>query len=336
MVSQKNLRTGRHQTAFLEARPLDGLHKATILLLHGWPERAISWRHQIPFLADLGYRVIAPDMRGYGDSSTYPAYDAFAIEESVKDMLELLAHLGETSAIWIGHDWGSPVVWNLATHFPQHCLAIANLCVPYHPGGFTLDSLIPAIDRKRYDPIQYPVGQWDYFLYYRENFARATKVFEANVPATFKMLFRAGKPFGPTVPARLAQVRAEGGWFSGQDQAPDVPMDVQVLDDASLEVYVSGIRKNGFFGPNAWYMNDAANRAYAATAQRPGQIDMPVLFLHASHDHTCETLVSDLATPMRQACKNLTEATIHSGHWMAQERPQEVNAALANWLKNLA
>jgi pimeloyl-ACP methyl ester carboxylesterase len=336
LVSQERLVTSRHQTAYWQAVPEgSSSYRGTIFLIHGWPERAISWRHQWPYLCALGYRVIAPDMRGYGDSSTYSEHKAFAVEQAVTDMIELQQHLGETRSLWVGHDWGSPVVWSLASHHPERCMAVANLCVPYLPGGFTLPQLVPLVDRVRYPLAEYPVGQWDYFLDHREHFERAVQVFEADIPATFKILFRRGKPFGNQQVARLSLTRSEGGWFGGAKQAPNIDIDSNVLDNECLQVYVDGILKNGFFGPNSWYLNDEANTAYAARAQHSRSINMPVLFLHARYDHTCETLQSNLCQPMRAACPHLVEAIIDSGHWMSQEKPSEVNQALAKWLASL-
>ena len=97
------------------------------------------------------------------------------------------------------------------------------------------------------------------------------------------------------------------------------------------KVYAA-LERTGFFGPDAYYMNHERNAAYAKQARNGGKLDMPVLFLHGDYDYTCETVVSRLAEPMRQDCSNLSEVIIQSGHWMAQEKPVEVNAAVTKWL----
>jgi len=180
-----------------------------------------SWRHQLPMLASLGFRVIAPDMRGYGRSATYDTSDAFAQHHIVADMVELLDHLGRDQAVWVGHDWGSPVVWNLASHHPERCAAVANLCVPYRTLELGWDETVELVDRTVYPSERYPVGQWDCQLYYQENLQRAVAVFEADTYLTVKALFRKGSPAGVGKPSATASVRAEGGWFRGADQAPD-------------------------------------------------------------------------------------------------------------------
>src|SRR5215471_14043918 len=121
-----------------------------LIFVHGWPELSLSWRHQLPVFAALGFRCIAPDMRGYGRSSTYQRHEDFAQEAIVGDMLELLASLGGERAVWIGHDWGAPVVWNLAAHHPEKVVGVVSLCVPYFAEGFTLENMVPLVDRAVY------------------------------------------------------------------------------------------------------------------------------------------------------------------------------------------
>ena len=106
-ITEHTLKTARHTTGYLAC----GAQAAPLLVfVHGWPELSLSWRHQLPAFAALGFRCIAPDMRGYGRSSTYARHEDFAQELIVADMLELLASLGRERAVWVGHDWGSPVV----------------------------------------------------------------------------------------------------------------------------------------------------------------------------------------------------------------------------------
>jgi pimeloyl-ACP methyl ester carboxylesterase len=106
-VEEHVARTDRHTTFYLASGPVDG---TPIIFLHGWPSLAIEWRHQLPCLALLGFRAIAPDMRGYGRSSIYSRHEDYAREHSVQDMLELLDSLGLERALWVGHDWGGEVV----------------------------------------------------------------------------------------------------------------------------------------------------------------------------------------------------------------------------------
>ncbi len=325
-VTEHTVKTDRHTTGYLACGPESG---PLLIFVHGWPELSRSWRHQLPAFAALGFRCVAPDMRSYGRSSTYTRHADFGLEHMAQDMVELLASLGRTSAVWIGHDWGSPVVWSMASHHPDKVVGVASLCVPYIK-GFTLDERLPLIDRKLYPEAEYPVGQWDYQLFYAENFEKAHTDFEKDVRRVVKTLFRKGNPDNVGKPAFTATVRRNNGWFGGN--FPDLPSDADILTEEDLEAYTAALTRNGFFGPDAWYMNNEANGEYAKKAKNGGKLSMPVLFLHGAYDTTCETMTSKLAHPMRRDCSDLTEVVVKSGHWMAQERPTDVNASLAKWL----
>ncbi len=328
-VTEHTVKTPRHTSFYLACGREDA---PPVVFVHGWPELAISWRHQLPALAALGFRTIAPDMRGYGRSSVYGRHEDYALEHAVADLVELLDHLGHKKAIWVGHDWGSPAVWSLATHHPERCHGVVNLCVPHIPAGFAPDNLIPLVDRTIYPEAQFPAGQWEYMKFYEENFDQARAPFEAHPERVAKALFRAGDPNGKDVPAGTAHARNLKSFIGGLPEFPDVPRDESVLSEEDFHKYASAMARNGFFGPDSWYMNAANNLAYAKTAVEGGRLRMPVLFLHGAYDYVCATVDTRLADPMREACRNLTEVVVKSGHWMAQEKPVEVNAAIVQWL----
>ncbi|MBI3756739.1 MAG: alpha/beta hydrolase [Deltaproteobacteria bacterium] len=327
-ITEHTVKTNRHTTFYLAAGPEDG---PLVIFVHGWPELSISWRHQLPALAALGFRVIAPDMRGYGRSSVYDQHADYAQEHIVRDMLDVLDSLGKEKAVWVGHDWGSPVVWNLASHYPDRCHAVANLCVPYYTIELGLDHTLALVDRDLYPVNEFPAGQWDYMRYYEESFAESIAPMDANVYKFMKLAFRKGDPAGEGQRAFTATARRNHGFF-GSSEIPDFPRDTDVVTEEDLSIYVAALERNGFFGPSSWYMNHAPNTEYAKTAKNGGYLDMPVLFLNALYDYVCECTHSRLAEPMRTYCRNLIELTIRSGHWMAQEKPLEVNAALVKWL----
>ena len=329
-VTEHVLKTKRHTTAYLACGAADA---PLIFFLHGWPELAISWRHQLPVFSELGFLCVAPDLRGYGRSSIYKQQADYALEHSVRDMLELQDALGRAKAVWVGHDAGSLVVWGGASHHPDRCHGVVSLCIPYLNKGFSPDNLIPLVDRTIYPESTYPAGQWEYILFYEENFEAAHSALEADTRGALKALFRRGNPALRGKPSRMAGLRRDGGWFGGS-KVPDVERDGAVLTEADLAAYTAALERNGWFGPCAWYMNYRKSiTAYMATSRNGGRLNMPVLFLDGVNDVTCLTTGgSRLAEPMRQYCSDLTEVTIPSGHWMAQECPVAVNAALAKWL----
>lgn len=328
-VTEHIVRTGKHQTFYLAAGPADG---PVIIFVHGWPELSISWRHQLPCLAALGFRAIAPDLRGYGRSTVYDRHQDYALESVVADMIGLVDALGVEEAVWVGHDWGAPVVWSIASHHPERCHGVANLSVPYYSLERGLDGMLGLINRDVYPEDEFPAGQWEYQRFYEENFAAAIAPFDADPTKAIKALFREGDPAGKNKPSRTAHVRRDGGWFRGAPEPPDLDRDPNVMTEADLCAYAAALSRNGFFGPSSFYMNHPANAAYASRAVNGGVLEMPTLFIAAEYDFTCECIDSRLAEPMREHCTNLTERVVQSGHWVAQEKPAEVNAALVQWM----
>jgi pimeloyl-ACP methyl ester carboxylesterase len=254
------------------------------------------------------------------------------LQKVVADMIELHEALGAEPALWIGQDWGSPVVGALASQHPDRCRAVAMISVPYIPRGFAVSNLIELIDRKIYPSNEYPVGQWDYYVFYQESFDQAAGDYEADVAATLAFLYRPGSPDSVGKPALTASVRGKGDRFGPSRRAPVVPRELAMLSQPDFDRLVLAFCATSFRAPNSWYMNDPANIAYCSNAPNEGRLTQPVLFLGGAWDGICDTAHGRLAEPMRSHCANLTEVTIDGGHWLMLDRPAEVNEAMAKWL----
>ncbi|MGE4481317.1 alpha/beta fold hydrolase [Acidocella sp.] len=328
-VTQRRIETQRHRTAWIEAGPGDG---PLMIFLHGWPEIGLVWRAQMEHFSALGWRCVAPDMRGYGESSRPDSISAYSVRELVADMVDLHDALGGTPAVWVGHDWGSAVAWSMASHHAARCRGVVNLCVPYLSRGFALPNLMPLIDREVYPRHHFPVGQWDYWLFYRQHFTRASREFEVDVIATLTMLYRKAPARELGIPAFTANICLQGGWFGAAHRAPVTSQEKTLLSNDDFDQLAAAFAKTGFAGANAWYMNDEANIAYAAEAPNFGRLSLPVLFIHATNDTVCDTTRSRLAEPMREDCENLSELTINGGHGIMLEQPDKVNNAVSEWL----
>jgi len=320
----------RHTTAYLEIGPING---PLMIFLHGWPEIGLMWRPHMEAFASKGWRCVAPDMRGYGGSWAPTASEAYALQEIVEDMVELHDHLGAQPAIWVGHDWGSPVAGALAAHHSARSRGIVLISVPYFPQGFALPTLVSLVDRELYPAEIYPDGQWDYYRFYLTHFDQAVGDMDADIRATFASLYRPGNPSSVGKISPSAMLTANGGRYGAEHRAPDTAPDFTLWPSADFDVLVAAFKVTGFRPVCSWYLNDAANLAYVSAAPNGGRLDKPVLFLNGEWDVICDIGRSRLGQPMEHSCNDLTVTNLPAGHWLPLERKAESIQAIASWLQ---
>lgn len=317
---------------YFTAGPSDG---PLMILLHGWPGLALTWKNQLESFGSLGFHVVAPDMPGYGKTwkSTDPA--DFALEKLVPQFLGLLRHLGRQKAIWFGHDWGCGPLWAIASHHPEVCDAVISMSIPYKSLELGLDALLEIIDRDRYPEAEYPFGQLDYQVFYERDAEAATRHFESNIPVFVKMIYAKGTEESGKGIARTAEVCKNRGFFGGPSaQVPDFPLEKTVIDQELCNALIDNFTRNGFHGPTNWYLNHAANKKYAAeNVPNGGILRMPVLFIHTEYDAVCQTVHNPkLPEKMRANCENLQEFAVKAGHWGMLQRATETNAGVVEWM----
>jgi pimeloyl-ACP methyl ester carboxylesterase len=294
-----------------------------IVLVHGWPESWYSWRHQIPALAAAGYRVAAIDVRGYGGSDKPHAIEAYAIKEMCADVAGVVESLGEKQATLIGHDWGAPIVWHTALFFPDKVRAIAGLSVPHAGRG-------PASRIELFKTIY--KDRFFYQIYFQEP-GVAEAEFEADLrTALRKTYYQASgdcRKSGPLPPKP-----ADAKYLDG---LPDPNPFPDWLTEADLDYYVEQFTQSGFRGPLNRYRT--AELDYMQQAEIAGRrIEQPAAFIAGSLDPVLAFLPGvDLVEMMRKHVADLRLVRIvdGAGHWIQQERPAEVNAALLEWLGGL-
>jgi pimeloyl-ACP methyl ester carboxylesterase len=320
----------RHKTHYWETGPADG---PLMIFLHGWPENGLMWRTHIETFASEGFRCVAPDMRGYGGSSAPAESNAYSLKEIVDDMVELHDHLGAMPAIWVGHDWGSPVAASLTVHHAARSRGVVLVSLPYFPDGFALPNLLPLIDRELYPVDRYPNGQWDYYGFYHAHFDQTVTDMDADIPATLASIFRSGNPASAGKISQSALLTLSGGRYGSAHRAPATKPDPSLWPSPDFEMLVEGFRARGFRPANAWYLNDAANIAYAHAAPDNGRLRQPVLYINGDRDAICDINRSRLGEPMRHACENLSVTSLQAGHWLPLECKSESVEAIRSWLK---
>lgn len=323
---------GNKTISFLDAGPRDG---TLIVLVHGWPAIAETWKPQIDALIALGFRVVAPDMLGYGHSTKSRNQQDYSMENLVRSLLSLLEHLERSQAIWIGHDWGAAVVWALVAHHPEACMGVICLCVPYRTMELGIKAMVELSNRDLYPEEEYPHAQWDYQVFYEDeqNYEKTMEVFAVDIDALIRFLYARARAEDSDKPARCSTISRDGGWFGGNGIPPNVPLIETALNNELYEKLTSTFRENGFWAPTAWYLNHDTNREWGQKSSiNDGIVAVPTLFIEALRDNICGTYNSRLSEPMRAFCSKLTEVSIDAGHWVALEAPEQTNAAIVNWL----
>lgn len=287
-----------------------------VVLCHGWPELSYSWRHQIPALAAAGYRVAAPDMRGFGRSQAPADIAAYTIFDMVGDMVGLVSALGERQAVIVGHDWGAPMAWHAALFRPDVFTAVAGLSVPppFRGRGRPLDTLKAGGIENFY---------WQYF--------QPPGVAEAELERDVALTMRTLLARGFSDPQSLFV--APGMGFLGEAK-PDLPLP-SWLSEADLAQFVDVYRASGFRGGLNWYRNIDRNWELTAPWQDV-QIRQPSLFIAGSEDAVVTGPIgAKRVQEMERVLPDLRRKLIidGAGHWIQQECADEVNAALIAFLR---
>ncbi|HEU4726276.1 MAG TPA: alpha/beta hydrolase [Kofleriaceae bacterium] len=290
-----------------------------VLLLHGFPEFSGTWRHQVRALATAGYRVVAPDQRGYGQTDCPERVDAYTMLHLVGDVIGLLDALGEQQAVVVGHDWGAPVAWNTAVLRPDRVRAVAGISVPHRA-------------RRRVAPtaaMRHVFGDKFYMLYFQDP-GVAEREFGADVRAGLRRLLHAASGTAP--PEQRWRMTVRDGFL---DDMVDPGAAPAWFGEDALDALTAAFTRSGFHGGLAWYRN--LDRNWELSAAFDGlTIHQPALFMMGDADAAYPSSREAIeALPLAVPGLRRTVILAGCGHWVGEERPDDVNAALLEFLAGL-
>ncbi len=277
-----------------------------IVLCHGWPEHAFSWRAQIPLLAAAGYHVIVPNQRGYGNSSNPSNVSAFDITQLTGDLACLLDHFGYHDAIFVGHDWGANVVWSMALLHPTRVRKIISLALPYQP----------RTPKPWIEFMEEVMGSDNYFVHFNRHPGVADAVLDANTGRFLRNLFRKHLPRVPPEPGMLMLNLAHS----------ERPYGEPLMRESELAVFIDSFQKTGFTGSINWYRNLDQN--WHILADVDPVIRHPALMIYGEHDSIPR------AQNLSNLVPNVEVISLDCGHWIQQEKPKETAEAILNWLRD--
>lgn len=291
-----------------------------VVLLHGFPESWYSWRLQFPALVEAGYRVVAPNQRGYAGSSSPESIEDFDIVSLTDDVAALIEAMGESQAVVIGHDWGAPIAWHTALRHPERVRAVGGLSVPY--GGRSSRPPIGAMKHVFKDV-------FFYILYFQQPGVAEAEL-DGDVRKTLRMMY-----YSSTGGVDLSGLTMQKKGAGFRDSMTDTEVLPAWLTEADLDFYTAQFERSGFRGPVNWYRN--LDRNWERTEELTGvKVKQPAIFLGGSRDPFLMFARGQLEK-MPQQFEDL-RANIElegCGHWTQQERPDEVNAALLEFLSGL-
>nr|WP_020537180.1 alpha/beta hydrolase [Lewinella cohaerens] len=276
-----------------------------IILCHGFPEHAFSWRHQVPALAAAGFHVIVPNQRGYGNSSRPTEVTGYDIEHLTGDLVALLDHYGYEDAIFVGHDWGANVVWRLAQLHPKRVSKVINLALPYQERG----------ERPWIELMEAIFGGDFYFVHFNRQPGVADAVLAENTSQFLRNLFRKNVPPAPPEPGMLMINLARAA----------KPFGDPIMSERELSVFVSAFESSGFTGAINWYRN--LNRNWHLLAEVNPIIQHPTLMIYGERDMIPKFENLPAFVP------NVEVTSLDCGHCIQQEMPEETNQSILKWLE---
>jgi pimeloyl-ACP methyl ester carboxylesterase len=303
--------------AVYEQGPKSGV---PIVMCHGFPELGYSWRHQLPAVAGAGFRAIAPDQRGYGNTGgpkgpdAVPLYDIAHLTDDLAGMLDALEL---EKAVFAGHDWGGMVTWQMALRHPDRVAGVIGVNTPFIPRG-------------PIDPIagmRMVFGE-DMYIVYFQKFGVAEKIFDADVARSMRFWYRKS-------PMKLADFDAlpadqkNLSFLKSFETNESTWLGTQLLNKEELDYYTRAFEKSGFEGGINWYRNFTRN--WQLTEGQAEKIGVPCLMISAADDIV---LRPELTIGMEQYVPDLEKHVIADcGHWTQSEKPDELNRLMVDWLK---
>ena len=299
-----------------------------VLMVHGWPELWYSWRHQMRTLADAGYRVAAPDVRGYGGSDKPPAVADYRMSLITADMAGLVETLSDDgTAVIVGHDWGAPIAWTTTLLYPDQIRAVIALSVPWGGRGE-----IPPL--QLWKQLYTDRGRFFYQVYFQQPGVAEAEL-EADMRGTLRKIYFAGSGEGiGNLPEEATHKGVDDTYLKGLPDPDSLPT---WLSEADLDYFVAAFESSGMRGPlNRYRCQDMDWEELPQLSDM--KIAQPACFIAGTKEPVLSFVPDvDMVENMRKRVPNLQQVRLieGGGHWIQQEYPQEVSTAMLEFLRDL-
>ncbi|KAL3670721.1 hypothetical protein V7S43_003909 [Phytophthora oleae] len=293
---------------YIDVGPRDA---TPVVLVHGWPDLWFGWRYQIQALSET-YRVIAPDMRGFGRSSAPQTVDGYGTKKVTGDLAGLLDFLNIPRAVFVGHDWGAVITWRMCMFHPKRVIAVCSVCTPYIP---------PSDEYVDTDTLIRAVPQFSYMSLLSEP-KEAAKVLDAAPRRLFTATFRTHTD----IDTSLSFIELLHGIPASSNSIFTNPS--KLLEQSELDFYVAEYERSGFASGCNYYA--ARFIDFNDERELPRTIPHKALLISPAQDRV---LKPEMATATRKFVPNLQqEIVVDAGHWVLWEQKDEVTRLLQQWL----
>jgi pimeloyl-ACP methyl ester carboxylesterase len=304
----------------MEAGPADG---PLIVLAHGFPESSWSWRHQMAPLADAGWHVVAPDQRGYGRSTSPGTVADYGTDALSADLLALLDDAKREQAVFVGHDWGALVVWDLIRMHPSRVRAAVGVSVPYVQWPMQPLALMRSV-----------WGDNFFYIIYFQDVGPAETELGADPRTTLRRILWSASGPGTSIGERTMRPAAGTGFLDVMSEPPADGIGAWCTDD-DLNAYTDAYEASGFFGPVSWYRNLDANYERIKDLDLSA-MTMPTFFIAGDADPVIAMDTSGIDRMLTALPDHRGHVMLPGvGHWTQQEDPDGFNTALLGFLGTL-
>ncbi|RAH58242.1 epoxide hydrolase [Aspergillus piperis CBS 112811] len=323
---------------YLYSEPESGVYRATIFLLHGFPDLSMGWRYQIPMLISMGLRVVAPDCLGYGRTDAPEEIELYSHKSCANDIKELAIQLDAPEIILGGHDWGAALAYRVALWHPELVTHIFTVCVPYAAPTrkyLALEDMVENIAPHFAYQLQFRSGNLEDVIFSKEDIEKFLSALYGGRTDDRDVAFDA--EYGVLLD-RMELVRPSpllsevvSLFLLASYERREWDAEANVDDIQELEYYANEFSRNGLRGPLNWYRTREINYE-EELAILNARITAPLLFIQALKD---SALPPHLGKGMTRTVPHLTYKQVNTGHWALWQEPEEVNEIIAWWLKEV-
>ncbi|GLB12010.1 hypothetical protein AtubIFM57258_009287 [Aspergillus tubingensis] len=313
-VERRSANVNGKTYGYLYSEPESGVYRATIFLLHGFPDLSMGWRYQIPMLISMGLRVVAPDCLGYGRTDAPEEIELYSHKSCANDIKELAIQLDAPEIILGGHDWGAALAYRVALWHPELVTHIFTVCVPYAAPTrkyLALEDMVENIAPHFAYQLQFRSGNLEDVIFSKEDIEKFLSAL-----------------YGGRTDDRDVAFDAEYGVLLDR---MELVRPSPLLSEVELEYYANEFSRNGLRGPLNWYRTREINYE-EELAILNARITAPLLFIQALKD---SALPPHLGKGMTRTVPHLTYKQVNTSHWALWQEPEEVNEIIAWWLKEV-